>query len=85
MDPNETLRQLRVFAQEVIGADDSSPVAKHLASHVWALDQWLTGGGFLPNAWDHGPYKRLRESAPPEPLGGPIPGVNGHLPEHADG
>lgn len=81
---------------EIEAGHNVGELAVRLIVQVQALDEWLQDGGFLPEAWDHSPYKQLRESArlgrtampdarwDAEPLGGPHPGVDGHLPEHVD-
>lgn len=58
MDPNETLRAIRALLTEDDGRTDPE-----LADKVRALDEWLTKGGFLPEAWDHAPYAKLRANA----------------------
>lgn len=49
MDPNATLAEIRtlVDAQQAGAAIDGA----RLAELVLALDEWITGGGFLPIAW----------------------------------
>lgn len=50
MDPNEALRQIRESASRYL--DSGRHVdAGTLAEHVEALDEWLSRGGFLPDAW----------------------------------
>lgn len=49
MDPNATLAEIRALvaacqAGDIIDGD-------RLAELVSALDEWITGGGFLPAAW----------------------------------
>lgn len=64
MDPNETLRALRALvgrvnepdwdAEAMDDADLGSlwaSLAMDLAEHIEALDDWLTKGGFPPEAW----------------------------------
>lgn len=57
MDPNQTLHDLRTAlvdyrAATTIGASDAADrLADRLAEHIQALDDWLSAGGFLPNAW----------------------------------
>ncbi len=52
MDPNKTLEDIReILATE----DDYVQRAGELATLVQALDEWLTSGGFLPEAWTPGP------------------------------
>lgn len=45
MDPNETLEQLRRAA-------DGSASPDEVQELFHDLDEWLSGGGFLPDAWD---------------------------------
>lgn len=42
MDPNAVLAEIRAYVK-----DDESP----LAEAVIALDEWMSRGGFLPDAW----------------------------------
>ncbi len=62
MDPNETLRLIRqeqsmmLYAEEQGDSVTYGMAARELAEHVTNLDEWLTKGGFLPDAW------RLTES-----------------------
>lgn len=92
MDPNETLRTIRETAdvlvkaiEEVKDTDAGTALgmARRLASHVWALDSWLSKGGFLPEAWHYeGPGPVTTEYRVADPLGGPVPGLHGaHLPD----
>lgn len=83
MDPNETLRRLREKVREAradaevqgyVNLGDAVAVLEYFA----ALDEWLSKGGFLPEAWR--PVTR-RGHERPEPLGPPNP-ADGHLPEH---
>lgn len=54
MDPNETLRLLRLTVAQM-RVDESPEIRKahadEIAEYVEALDGWLSGGGFLPDAW----------------------------------
>lgn len=58
MDPNKTLDQLRLalrhyrMAQELENSADVQAHAEDVVHMVEALDDWLTGGGFLPEDWD---------------------------------
>lgn len=61
VDPNETLAQLRNYRWRVEMAldagttlDDLEELARGLAERVEALDNWIRGGGFLPDAWKAG-------------------------------
>jgi hypothetical protein len=55
MDPNETLRLLRERAANVIRqADeglDNPEACFDLAEAFQNLDEWISKGGFLPDAW----------------------------------
>lgn len=48
MDPNETLRRIRMYTAQPVLLDDDGIC---LAELVTALDDWLTRGGFLPDGW----------------------------------
>ncbi len=56
MDPDANLEEQRRLAQRII-ADEESGMgsatldADRLAELVIALDEWITNGGFLPEAW----------------------------------
>lgn len=54
MDPNETLRMVRATIKQM-GVETNPAInaayAELLAEYVTALDEWLSGGGFLPTAW----------------------------------
>lgn len=55
MDPNETLVELR----EAISLYDGGPdhdyeAAGRFMNAFEALDEWLSKGGFLPDAWVNG-------------------------------
>jgi hypothetical protein len=57
MDPNETLARARKAAQ-VILAQSMNPYEEELADLFTVLDEWITGGGFLPQSWE--PRRRVR-------------------------
>lgn len=51
MDPNAALAALRAdIASYNLGLDGVD--VELIISHFYALDEWLTKGGFLPDAWD---------------------------------
>ena len=57
MDPDETLRQIRLIMAQM-GVEDGNPPypafvqhARDLAEKVEALDEWLLRGGFAPEPW----------------------------------
>lgn len=54
MDPNTVLIELREAVRNYDDAttqEDMLYAADALATHVAALDEWLTRGGFLPTDW----------------------------------
>ena len=57
MDPNETLRLIRLTAKQY-RVDRNGPLAAahadQLVEFIEALDEWLTGGGFPPGDWKAG-------------------------------
>lgn len=56
MDPDENLKEQKELAEQIIG-DRSFTVdavdAHRLAELVLALDEWVSKGGFLPQAWQN--------------------------------
>lgn len=54
MDPNETLRVLRLTIRQM-DADENPAIkaahAEEVAEYFEALDEWLSRGGLLPEAW----------------------------------
>lgn len=52
MDPNANLEAQREIANRIVNGDEwSRRDAERLAELVLALDGWIHGGGFLPEAW----------------------------------
>jgi hypothetical protein len=54
MDPNATLRDIREMIESLAmsqSTDNLIDLGEELASAVDQLDNWLTGGGFLPDEW----------------------------------
>lgn len=52
MDPNANLaEQRRLTARILNNESDASQDALRLAELAEALDEWITKGGFLPDAW----------------------------------
>jgi hypothetical protein len=54
MDPNETLRLLRLTLKQMKADTDPAIRQAHAdeaAEHFNALDNWMSSGGFLPEAW----------------------------------
>ena len=56
MDPDETLAQLRALAKDTLSGEYATgdEPAFELAELLTSLDEWLSRGGFLPNAWEAG-------------------------------
>jgi hypothetical protein len=77
MDPNETLRLLRLTISQALVDEDPGVQTAHLgeiAEYFRALDEWLSRGGFAPKAWQLLDVQwRDVVGGPPEPLGGPVP------------
>lgn len=93
-DPNEILSAVRQAVDRVLhGEHLDDETAADVALRFRRLDEHLSGGGGLPNAWSQAPRPMTRvpmvgdrfidvPDDEPEPLGGPVPGVDGsHLPE----
>jgi hypothetical protein len=56
MDPNANLKEQKEIVRWLLdtneeNADELSKKAERLANLVEALDEWLSKGGFLPDAW----------------------------------
>jgi hypothetical protein len=53
MDPNANLKEMREIAKTILSGEeyDTGYDAVRLAELVEALDEWITKGGFLPEAW----------------------------------
>lgn len=60
MDPNAALADLVSFSNAVLNdevdtyPDNLGADATRLAEAFQSLHTWLSGGGFLPAAWNHG-------------------------------
>ena len=70
MDPNTALAAIRTAVAQMQAliedasvweedtryalGDDGKDAAESLVEHVQALDEWLSRGGFLPDAWARG-------------------------------
>jgi hypothetical protein len=59
MDPDTCLAEMRAIAARMLLAYDSEDGngidqddADMLAQRVQDMDEWLSNGGFLPQAWD---------------------------------
>lgn len=57
MDPNVTLKELRAYVRDLTQAEDEDkPIEPHkvarLVELVFAMDDWMSHGGFLPEAWE---------------------------------
>lgn len=59
MDPNAALKDIRRWAKEsrmpTISPEARDELHALVTSAVEALDEWLSKGGFLPDAWQHKP------------------------------
>lgn len=56
MDPNTTLKEIRELCQLILGDTEASESEQNdwgysLADRVESLDNWIIGGGFLPEDW----------------------------------
>lgn len=56
MDPNATLTRIREHVSTILDASNDQyemalEYGADLAEAVENLDEWLTGGGFIPAAW----------------------------------
>lgn len=55
MDPNAALANMNRLAALILRDDTNDRtkaiLADELAESVQALNQWIAGGGFLPDAW----------------------------------
>ena len=51
MDPNETLNQIRERVALTLEFGTEYDSDMEFVQHVKALDDWLSQGGFLPEAW----------------------------------
>jgi hypothetical protein len=52
MDPTANLAMQRALAKQILNDEGHSVIdAVALAEHVEALDDWVSGGGFLPTQW----------------------------------
>lgn len=57
MDPNETLKIIRAERQRMsttTNEEDYRIAAAALHDAIGDLDEWLSRGGFLPDAWQRG-------------------------------
>jgi len=55
MDPTACLREIRALIRE-FQAGESIEIGRFV-DLVESLDRWITGGGFLPRAWDRAQAK----------------------------
>ncbi len=60
MDPNANLDEIRDLVRDLsdLGIDDDDidmNALSQLLALIGALDEWLSGGGFLPRAWQREP------------------------------
>lgn len=66
MDPNEALKTIRTFTENIGLLDYDNPreirdALLELAEAVAGLDEWLSKGGFLPDAWQGPGFRVLDE------------------------
>ena len=54
MDPNAALDELRSWVDGDLSGRPAQERADRMAELVDGLDQWLSKGGFLPDAWSNG-------------------------------
>ena len=53
MDVNVALENIRTLAAAFELEPSETGIALELAAQVAALDEWISGGGFLPSDWSH--------------------------------
>jgi len=81
MDPDENLKEQRALTAQLLlepgefgftdaEAIDRDRATERLVELVRALDDWLTQGGFLPDAWDSGKQAELAHRVYQEALEG---------------
>lgn len=51
MDPNETLRRIRILTALALMQGLTDEQTQELARLVNALDEWIRKGGFFPRDW----------------------------------
>lgn len=51
MDPNANLREQREIFDRLNAGTDEPDDLERLGELALAMDEWLSGGGFLPRAW----------------------------------
>ena len=55
MDPNAALGRVRYLTGKInspgVRTEDLATLAEDLAEVFQGLDEWLSGGGFRPDAW----------------------------------
>lgn len=56
MDPEETLRRIRVIGKKLTydysgSSGDFINLSLELSELTEALDRWISNGGFLPDSW----------------------------------
>ena len=66
MDPNETLRRMRAAIRAYRRGErllvDGTDAGDRAVEYAEDLDKWLSGGGFLPDAWQAN-LKKWRQAA----------------------
>lgn len=51
MDPNETLRKVRLLVSKGLQDELTSDEELELIEYVDSLDSWMSKGGSMPDAW----------------------------------
>ena len=54
MDPTKTLEEIRKTVEDINSGNEKSSHQEDLEKlmgHIYALDHWLTSGGFIPDQW----------------------------------
>lgn len=72
MDPDATLARVRELIARLAARPDRSGNDDELALRFQALDEWLTGGGFLPRDWRPPASSLVPFAAPGSPVAGDV-------------
>jgi len=63
MDPNANLAEIRHLVESMREEHEVDALdAARLVELIEALDNWIVGGGFLPEAWQHVPTETFEDS-----------------------
>ena len=62
MDPNATLARIRRLIDPAIIDEAHHADLVEITEAIRDLDEWLTGGGFLPTAWQAGRSAALAQA-----------------------